>query len=214
MQKLTLVEIERIVETMADVAIANEKRFSDLDAAAGDADFGVSLAAGFKEIRRQWEELDRSSISSFLMKVGMIITKNVGGCSGPIWGTCFLRAGIASKGKESVTLGDLVVMLRAATEGIMARGGAKLGDKTLLDAIAPATDQLEEWSRKEPADCAQAFQAAADDATQAVEVARDWVAKRGRQAFTGERSKGTLDPGMVAVAEMLQAVAKALREPA
>jgi dihydroxyacetone kinase phosphoprotein-dependent L subunit len=214
MQELKLVEMERIVETMTDVAIANEKRYSDLDAAAGDADFGVSLAAGFKEIRRQWGELDRSSISSFLMKVGMIITKNVGGCSGPIWGTCFLRAGIASKGKESVTLDDLVVMLRAAIEGIMARGGATLGDKTLLDAIAPATDQLEEWSRKEPADCAQAFQAAADDAAEAVEVARDWVAKRGRQSFTGERSKGTLDPGMVAVAEMLQAVAKALREPA
>jgi phosphoenolpyruvate---glycerone phosphotransferase subunit DhaL len=211
MQSLCLSDVEQMVKVMADVAVANEKYFSELDAVVGDADFGVSLAAGFRNILEQWEKLDRSSISSFLINAGSIITKHVGGCSGPIWGTCFMRAGLKSKGKESITLSDLVVMLRGAMEGMMARGGAQLGDKTLLDAMAPASEEFEKWGRKDPQDCVAAFEAAADAAAQSVEKARDWVAMRGRQSFTGERSKGTVDPGMVAVSTMLRAVTDSLK---
>jgi len=212
MQEISKDAVELAVKTMADIAIANEKYFSELDSAAGDADFGVSLASGFKAILNQWESIDRSSISSFLMKVGVIIIGNVGGCSGPIWGTGFMRAGSASKDKESLALTDLVAMLRAAIEGIMARGGAQLGDKTLLDAVAPAADKLEEWSLKTPRDVLGALQAAADAASDAIEATKGWEAKRGRQSFTGERSKGTVDPGIVAVATMMQAITKALRK--
>jgi len=212
MQEISKDAVELAVKTMADIAIANEKYFSELDSAAGDADFGVSLASGFKAILNQWESIDRSSISSFLMKVGVIIIGNVGGCSGPIWGTGFMRVGSASKDKESLALTDLVAMLRAAIEGIMARGGAQLGDKTLLDAVAPATDKLEEWSQKTPWDVLGALQAAADVASDAIESTKGWEAKRGRQSFTGERSKGTVDPGIVAVATMMQAITKALRK--
>jgi len=212
MQEISKDAVELAVKTMADIAIANEKYFSELDSAAGDADFGVSLASGFKAILNQWESIDRSSISSFLMKVGVIIIGNVGGCSGPIWGTGFMRAGSASKDKESLALTDLVAMLRAAIEGIMARGGAQLGDKTLLDAVAPAADKLEEWSLKTPRDVLRALQAAADAASDAIEATKGWEAKRGRQSFTGERSKGTVDPGIVAVATMMQAITKALRK--
>ena len=94
----------------------------------------------------------------------------------------------------------------------MARGGAQLGDKTLLDAVAPAMDKLEEWSQKTPQDVLGALQAAADVASDAIESTKGWEAKRGRQSFTGERSKGTVDPGIVAVATMMQAITKALRE--
>ena len=212
MHQLSLDDVERIVETMANVAIANEKYFSELDSVAGDADFGVSLASGFKAILGQWNMIDRSSISSFLMKVGSIVLSHVGGCSGPIWGTGFMRAGMKSKGKSSLTLADLVCMLRSAIEGIMARGGAQLGDKTLLDALAPATDKLEEWSQKKNCDILAAFEAASDAATETIESTRGWVAKRGRQSYTGERSRGTLDPGVVAVATMMQAVTNAISE--
>lgn len=212
MHELSMNEVELIVKTMADVAIANEKYFSELDSAAGDADFGVSLADGFRAVLNKWDTLDHSSISPFLMKVGTIITSNVGGVSGPIWGTGFMKAGMTSKDKTSLTLADLVAMLRAAMEGMMARGGAQLGDKTLLDAVASATDKFEEWSKKEPQDFLGAFQAATDATTERIESTRDWVAKRGRQSFLGERSRGTLDPGIVAVATMMQAVTKALNE--
>lgn len=117
-----------------------------------------------------------------------------------------------SKDKTSLMLTDLVTMLRAAIEGIMARGGAQLGDKTLLDALAPATDKLEEWSQKDTQDILGAFQAATGIATETIESTRGWIAKRGRQSFTGERSIGTLDPGIVAIAVMLQAVTKALKD--
>ena len=212
MQELSLNEVELIVKSMADVAIANEKYFSELDSVAGDADFGVSLASGFRAVLDKWDTLDHSSISPFLMKVSMVITSNVGGVSGPIWGTGFMKAGITSKDKTSLTLADLAAMLRAAIEGMMARGGAQLGDKTLLDAVAPAADKLEEWSKKEPQDFLGAFQAATDAATDTIESTRGWMAKRGRQSFLGERSRGSLDPGIVAVATMMQAVTKALNE--
>ncbi len=205
-------DVELTVKTMADVAIANKQYFSQLDSVVGDADFGVSLSTGFQAILDKWDTLDHSSISSFLMKVGVVITSNVGGVSGPIWGTGFMRAGIASKDKTTLTLADLVAMSRAAMEGMMQRGGAGLGDKTLLDAIAPATDKLEEWSRRDTQDALGALQSAADAATEAIESTRGWIAKRGRQSYTGERSIGTLDPGIVAVATMMQAVAKALKE--
>ncbi len=212
MEELSMKDVELTVKTMADVAIANKQYFSQLDSVVGDADFGVSLSTGFQTILDKWDTLDHSSISSFLMKVGVVITSNVGGVSGPIWGTGFMRTGIASKDKTTLTLADLVAMSRAAMEGMMQRGGAGLGDKTLLDAIAPATDKLEEWSRRDTQDILGALQAAADAATEAIESTRGWIAKRGRQSYTGERSIGTLDPGIVAVATMMQAVAKALKE--
>ena len=210
MKELSIEAIMMAVETMAEVAIKNEKYFSELDSAAGDADFGVSLATGFRAVKDKWDELDRSSIGAFLMKVGMIITSNVGGCSGPIWGTGFLRAGMNSKDKNSITLADMVVMLRASIDGIMARGGASLGDKTLIDAIAPATDKLEQCSENSPDNILDAFKEATDVATEQIEATRGWIAKRGRQSFTGERSIGTLDPGIVAVATMMQEVTKQL----
>ena len=212
MEELSMKDVELTVKTMADVAIANKQYFSQLDSVVGDADFGVSLSTGFQAVFDKWDTFDHSSISSFLMKVGVVITGNVGGVSGPIWGTGFMRAGIASKDKTTLTLADLVAMSRAAMEGMMQRGGAGLGDKTLLDAIAPATDKLEEWSRRDTQDILGALQAAADAATEAIESTRGWIAKRGRQSYTGERSIGTLDPGIVAVATMMQAVAKALKE--
>ena len=210
MKELALSHIETIVRAMADVAIANEKYFSELDAAAGDADFGVSLATGYKEVLKQWGTIDHSAISPFLMKVGMIITSKVGGCSGPIWGTLFMKSGITAKGKETITLADMAAMLGAAMEGIMARGGASLGDKTLLDALDPIKNVFEEHSKNEDQDIVAALEDASRAADEAVVTATDWVAKRGRQAFTGERSIGTKDPGMVAVATMLKEVVKAL----
>jgi len=212
MKEISLQDVSLAVKAMAEVAIANEKYFSELDSAAGDADFGVSLASGFSAVNNQWDKIDRSSIGSFLMKVGMIITSNVGGCSGPIWGTGFMKAGMVSKDKNTLVLADLVKMLRAAIEGIMARGGAKLGDKTLLDALAPAADKLEEWSQKNPDDILDVLQEAADAATKQIEATRGWIARRGRQSFTGERSIGTLDPGIVAVATMAQEILKRLKE--
>jgi len=144
------------------------------------------------------------------MKIGATFAGSAGGTSGPIWGTAFLRAGTNSKGKQAVTLAELVVMARAAIQGMMARGNATQGDKTLLDAVIPAVDKLEEYSKSAPEDLLGAFRAAAAAAEEAIESTRNWPAKRGRQSYAGERTVGTLDPGIVAVATMMKAAVAAL----
>jgi dihydroxyacetone kinase phosphoprotein-dependent L subunit len=208
MKEITLQDVEVAIQSIADTALRNEKYFSELDSAAGDADFGVSLASGFKVIRNDWEQLDKSSIGALLLKISMVISRHVGGCSGPIWGTGFMRAGMLSRDKAAITIDDLEKMLTASIEGIQQRGGAVAGDKTLLDALIPVRDTLKKYAGDADAEPRDVLREAAQAATDAIERTRDWVAKRGRQSFTGDRSRGTLDPGIVAVATMLNDLCK------
>jgi dihydroxyacetone kinase-like protein len=203
MHDITLADFETALKSIAATALKNEQYFCELDSYAGDADFGVSLASGFRAISQEWNDLDRSSIGSFLLKISMIITRNVGGCSGPIWGTGFMRAGALAKDRTSITLDDLDKMLTASIEGIQKRGGAQLGDKTLLDALIPIRDVVHENAGKPHADAHQVLQQATKVANDAIESTKGLIAKRGRQQFTGERSKGTPDPGIVAIATMM-----------
>ena len=208
MREITLADVERAVRSIAETALRNEKYFSELDSAAGDADFGVSLASGFRVVQKDWDQLDRSSIGAFLLKIAMIISRNVGGCSGPIWGTGFMRAGSRCRDKASITLDELEKMLTAAIEGIQQRGGAQAGDKTLLDALIPVRDKIKEYVDRDDADPGEVLREATAVATDAIERTRNWVARRGRQSFTGERSIGSPDPGIVAVATMLNDLCK------
>lgn len=203
MKEIALPEIEQAIKTIAATALRNEKYFSELDAAAGDADFGVSLASGFKVIESDWENFDRSSVGDFLLKISMIISRHVGGCSGPIWGTGFMRAGMLAKEKQSITLAELEEMLSAAIDGIQKRGGAEPGDKTLLDALFPMRDTIKAHVEKGDSDSAEVLKEVTQVANDAIENTKDWVAKRGRQSFTGKRSCGSPDPGIVAIATMM-----------
>ena len=206
---ITLTEVDKAVRVMIDTAFENERYFCELDSLAGDGDFGTSLATGFKVIDDQWEELPRNSIQAFLMKVAMLTTSHVGGSSGPIWGTAFMRAAMYSKDRESLTLTDLVKIFDTAIEGIMQRGGAKEGDKTLLDALFPVKRALAEVEADAPDCWKRALRVAAEAAEKAIEDTRHLQAKKGRQCFTGERSIGTEDPGIVAVATILNNMNKA-----
>ena len=207
MVNLTQTQVELIVRTMADTALKNEEYFSDLDAVMGDADFGVSLAGGFRAVLNEWDGFDMSSIGSFLLNVSSVITRNTGGCSGPVWGTLFMRCGMAFKGKTEISLEEIIAALKSAMEGISKRGGAELGDKTLLDALNAIVVSFE-GSLEDSLD--DVFKKAADAAYEMRETTKDWVAKRGRQSFTGDRSIGTYDPGIVAIGDMAQEICKAL----
>ena len=202
MKEIQQADIETAIRSVAATALKNEQYFCELDSFAGDADFGVSLASGFRVVEQDWKDLDRSSIGAFLLKISMIITKNVGGCSGPIWGTGFMRAGALSKDRTSITLEDLDKMLTAAIEGIQKRGGAQLGDKTLLDSVIPIRDIVREGAAKDT-DPSEVLRQATQTANDMIERTKPWVAKRGRQQFTGDRSANTPDPGIVAIATML-----------
>ena len=203
MSDITIDTVERTIKTTAATVLRNEQHFSQLDALAGDGDFGFSLAAGFKVIDADLPTLDKSSISAFLLKLSMIISKHVGGSSGPLWGTAFMRAGMLSKDKAVLTLEDLERIVQGAIDGIQARGGALPGDKTLIDSLIPIRDAIGEHARGDN-DQNAALRDATLAAADAAEKAKSWVAKRGRQQFTGDRSSGTPDPGMVAVATILR----------
>ncbi|SEF81312.1 dihydroxyacetone kinase, C-terminal domain [Actinacidiphila yanglinensis] len=201
--------LEYAVRTMAQTAVDNEREFGDLDAVAGDGDFGYSLARGFEIVIADWDSLDRSSPAEFLKKVALIISKRVGGTSGPLWGTAFLRAAGAVKDRDELTGADAVAMLRAAAEGIKVRGKSDVGDKTLLDALVPMTDALEGALQDagRSGDPAGLAALAASSARAAADATTPMQAMRGRQSYTGERSIGSPDPGAVAVAVMAERIA-------
>ena len=199
-------DTEFVVRTIAQTAVDNEKAFGDLDSVVGDGDFGFSLARGFEIVLTDWDSYDRSDIGVFLQKIAMVITGRIGGTSGPIWGTAFLRAATVAKGRDELTGPDAVAMLHSAMDGIKARGNAELGDKTLLDALAPMTDTIDE-KLAEGASSDEAVAAAAATARTAADATVGMQARRGRAAYTGERSIGSPDPGAVAVAVILERLA-------
>lgn len=195
-----------VVHSIAQTAVDKEREFGDLDAVVGDGDFGFSLARGFEIVLQEWDALDRTTPSVFLQKVALVIAGRIGGTSGPIWGTAFLRAAAAVKDKEQLTGADVVAMLRSAIEGIKMRGKSDLGDKTLLDALVPATDALEA-ELSAGTDAQTALERAAVVARASADATTSMQARRGRASYTGERSIGSPDPGAVAVAVILERLA-------
>ena len=200
--------VETVVRSMARTAADSEEYFCQLDSVVGDGDFGFSLARGFEKVMEEFDSIDRKDAGTFLKKVGLIITSRCGGTSGPLWGTGFLRAGTAAGNRLDLTATDAVAMLRAAFEGIQKRGGAELGDKTLLDALAPLIAHFEE-ALAAGAEPHAAFAAAVEAAEAAARQTTELVARRGRASYTGERSRGSPDAGAMAVALMAKNVSAA-----
>lgn len=202
----TLADTEFVVRTISETILANETYFGELDAVVGDGDFGYSLARGFEIVVDQWDSFDRTDPGVFLQKVAMTISSRIGGTSGPIWGTAFLRTGAQLKGNETFEGEDLVRALRAAVEGIKARGQAELGEKTLLDSLVPAIDTLEAELAK-GSSRAEIVKAMAVTARETADATASLQAMRGRAAYTGERSIGSVDAGATAIAVLLEALA-------
>ncbi len=200
--------VELIVRTISQTVVDNETYFGELDSVVGDGDFGYSLARGFEKVLEEFDTIDRTDPATFLRKTGMIVMSRCGGTSGPLWGTGFVRAAGAVAGKQALEPADAVKMLRAAFDGIAQRGGAQLGEKTLLDALGPMTDKLEaELASTTPQAAMQAAAAEAETASQATSTMQ---ARRGRASYSGERSVGSVDAGAVAIAVLAGAVSKAV----
>jgi phosphoenolpyruvate---glycerone phosphotransferase subunit DhaL len=215
MAQASLDDLDLVLTTMAKTIVDNADYFAQLDSIVGDGDFGYSLRNGWEVVVSDYDTFDHSSAGAILKKVALALTAKVGGVSGPIWGTAFLRAGTAAGDRTELAPQDVIAMLRAAVTGIMARGGASLGEKTLLDALVPATDSLEA-AIEDPAfqgdHGVAAIQRAADVAVKAAEETKGMLAMRGRAAYTGERSIGSVDAGATAIGVILQAISAAWRE--
>ncbi len=215
MAEPALDDLDLVIKTMARTIVDNADYFAQLDSIVGDGDFGYSLRNGFEVVHADYDSWDKPTVGAVLKKIGVTMAGKVGGVSGPIWGTAFLRAGVSAGDKTELAPDDVIALLRAAIGGIKQRGESDLGDKTLLDALVPAVDSLEA-SFADPATAADhgvaALQGAADVAVKAAEDTAPMIAKRGRAAYTGERSIGSVDAGATAVGVIFQAISAAWRE--
>ena len=209
MSDTALNQAELVVKTIAQTAVDNETYFCELDAVVGDGDFGYSLARGFEIVLSDWDELGYEDAGGLLKKTAIVLTKRIGGTSGPIWGTAFLRAGTTLSASPDPSSDDVIAALRAAIEGIKQRGDADLGDKTLLDALVPAVDELEKALAEGAPD---ALPRAAATCREAAEATKGMLAQRGRASYTGERSRESADAGAIGVAVLFEAVSKAWQE--
>ena len=143
MAEPALDDLDLVIKTMARTIVDNADYFAQLDSIVGDGDFGYSLRNGFEVVHADYDSWDKPTTGAVLKKIGVTMAGKVGGVSGPIWGTAFLRAGVSAGEKTELGPDDVIALLRAAIGGIKQRGESDLGDKTLLDALVPAVDSLE-----------------------------------------------------------------------
>lgn len=188
-----------IVDKMADIIIENEVPFCDADK-MGDGDFGMSIAKGFRQLKKEWATRDKADIGTFLGSCSEIIMEYCGGASGPIWGSAFRYAGKAAAGKDVITLADLADIFQAANKGVYETGkksfgrGAVVGDKTLVDALKPCADALEK-AAKDGKKLREGLALGAEAAVKGAESTKTVVAKLGRAGTVGEKSIGYPDAG-------------------
>jgi dihydroxyacetone kinase-like protein len=181
---------------------------TELDSAIGDADHGANLIRGMDAVMTAVDSTTGDP-GELLKKVGMTLVTSVGGASGPLYGTFFLRAASAAGDASSLDGTALLGVLRAGLEGVVARGKAEAGDKTMYDALAPALDAFER-ALGSGADTAVAARAAADAADAGRDATEPLLALKGRASYLGERSVGHIDPGAASSALLLGALANVL----
>lgn len=178
---------------------------TQLDAAIGDGDHGINMDRGFTAVVDKLPAVAETDVGTILKTVGMTLVSTVGGASGPLYGTAFLRAGTALAGKQELQPADVVAGLDAALEGIMARGRSQRGEKTMVDALAPAVEACRAAvAAGQP--LAEALRAASEAADQGMLATTPLVATKGRASYLGERSAGHQDPGATSTALFLRAM--------
>ena len=199
----------RWLEHIADVLHENAAYLTQLDSPIGDADHGVNMDRGFKAVRDKFPSMAEMDISTQLKTVGMTLVSTVGGASGPLYGTAFLRAGTAVAGKGELDTADIVAMLEAFLGGIVARGKANPGEKTMVDALTPAVNTAKQ-ALAEGVTAKELAQRAAQAAEEGMKATVPLLGTKGRASYLGERSIGHQDPGATSSWLILRSLAEIL----
>jgi len=216
---ITLNNMIYLVDKMSEIIIKNEVPFCELDTHAGDGDFGMSVAKGFKQLKRGWSSIlnqEHLNMGTFLDACSMIIMEHCGGASGPIWGGAFRAASKAVEEKMELTVGEFAEMLQATLKGIQSVGersfgrGAEVGDKTLVDALVPCVNAWLE-SATAGTDIKTAFENGAEAAVKGAEYTKEIVARMGRAGAVGERSLGYPDAGAYALGVIFTELSRSLK---
>lgn len=192
-------QLLHIITEMAEIIQQNKDFLTELDMPIGDSDHGINLARGFQAVVAKLPTLADKDVGTILKTVGMTLVSTVGGASGPLYGTAFMKAGAKMAGKMEVGMDDLILMLHEAVEGIKMRGKATSGEQTMLDAMVPALEALKE---------SRSLSAALAAAEEGVERTKAMIATKGRASYLGERSLGHQDPGATSFTLLLAVIVK------
>ena len=201
---VTTAVLEDWVRRFATLVAENRDHLTELDAAIGDADHGSNMDRGMGAAVAALDETSPATAGALLTKVGMTLVSTVGGASGPLFGTFFLRMGTSLGDVDTTSPLDFAAALRAGLGGVVARGKAEPGDKTMYDALAPAVDALEA-ALAEQASLSAGLKVARDAAQAGRDATTPMLARKGRASYLGERSVGHQDPGATTVALLLEA---------
>ncbi|WP_029688497.1 dihydroxyacetone kinase subunit DhaL [Thermoanaerobacter sp. A7A] len=201
---ITKNDVLKIVDKIVEVIKENKEYLTELDAAIGDADHGINLDRGFDAVKQKLATLpETTDIGTILKTIGMTLVSTVGGASGPLYGTAFMRAGQVVQGKNELSEEDIVKIFEAALDGIKQRGKAEAGDKTMIDSIEPAYKALKDSLENNIA-LPEALNRAANAAKEGMEYTKNISARKGRASYLGERSIGHLDPGATSAYLMIK----------
>src|SRR5579859_6181339 len=210
---MTNEDVLRWLERVADVLHENAAYLTQLDSPIGDADHGANMDRGFQAVRAKFPSMAEMDAGTQLKTVGSTLVSTVGGASGPLYGTAFLRAGSALAGKQELTDADLVAMLEAFLGGIVARGKAQSGEKTMVDALTPALAAAKQ-AQAEGTGIAELTQRASQAAEEGLKATIPMLATKGRASYLGERSIGHQDPGATSSWLILRSLAEVVNKGA
>ena len=198
-----------VIEEMAAAMEEHRRALTRLDSEIGDGDHGNNMHRGFQAALERLEATTPQSPADALKAVSTALISKVGGAAGPLYGTAFLRASTALSGKEDLSPEDVAEAVGAALSGVKQRGKAEEGDKTMVDALAPAAEAAKE-AASAGSGAGEVFRAAAEAAGEGAEATVELTAKRGRASYLGERAAGHMDPGARSSYLLLDAAARAL----
>lgn len=200
----TIADLISILEGMNGIIQENKDFLTQLDMLIGDSDHGINMARGFQAVADKLPSLAEKDAGTILKTVGMTLVSTVGGASGPLYGTAFMKAAVVANGKTELTMEDFLSMLDAAVEGVKFRGKSTTGEQTMLDAMVPALEAMKAASGS----AGEILAAGLDAAQVGVENTKGMIATKGRASYLGERSLGHQDPGATSFALLLSVIAK------
>jgi dihydroxyacetone kinase-like protein len=195
------------ISAVAAVLEENRDYLTRLDSAIGDADHGMNMSRGFQAVMTKLPTISDKDIGTIFKTVGMTLVSTVGGAAGPLYGTFFMQAGSASIGKQELTAADWSAALESAIAGVVMRGKAVLGDKTMVDSLTPALEALKA-AIAEQQPLTAALERSAQAAEQGMLATIPLVARKGRASYLGERSAGHQDPGATSSYLILKSAAQ------
>ncbi|MBS6005992.1 MAG: dihydroxyacetone kinase subunit L [Clostridium baratii] len=199
---------KKVIEVLIKVSEKidkNKEYLTELDAAIGDGDHGLNMSKGFKAVSDKLLSEEDDNIGNILKKTGMTLVSNVGGASGPLYGTAFMKAYMALKDKKEININDFLSALKLALEGIKSRGKSTEGEKTIIDALSPAIKSMED-SIKNGDSYIEVLEKGKDAALEGVEFTKTIKATKGRASYLGDRSIGHQDPGATSCFYILETI--------